>query len=88
MIATAIGLLWFLVGVAVLVAIVWFVFYGLKTILQIGIPERVEQIVWFIVLCLVLIGLLTVLAGGSIGGLRPFHAGIALPPAWLSARAA
>jgi len=88
MIATAIGLLWFMIGVAVLCAIVWFVFYGLRTVLGIGIPERVEQIVWFIVLCLVLIGLLTVLAGGSLGSFKPFHSALFLPPAWLPARAA
>lgn len=88
MIAIAINLLWFLVGVAVLCAIVYFVFYGLRTVLGIGIPDRVEQIVWFIVLCLVLIGLLTVLAGGSLGSIRPFHAALALPAAWAPARVA
>ena len=66
MIAIAINLLWLLIGVAVLCAIVYFVFYGLRTILGINIPERIEQIVWFIVLCLVLIALLTILAGGSL----------------------
>ncbi len=72
MLAIAISLLWFLIGAAVLCAIVAFVLYGIKTVLQIGIPARVEQAVWFIVLCLVLIGLLTILAGGSVGSIRPF----------------
>lgn len=66
MIAIAINLLWLLIGVAVLCAIVYFVFYGLRSVLGINIPERIEQIVWFIVLCLVLIALLTILAGGSL----------------------
>jgi hypothetical protein len=70
MVAIAIGLLWFLIGAAVLCGIVAFVFYGLKVIMQIAIPPRVEQVVWFIVLCLILIGLLTVLGGG---GLSSFH---------------
>jgi len=70
MIAIAINLLWLLIGVAVLCAIVYFVFYGLRTVLGINIPERIEQIVWFIVLCLVLIALLTILAGGSLSTLH------------------
>lgn len=71
MIAIAINLLWLLIGAAILCAIVAFVFYGLRTILQIGIPARVEQITWFIVLCLVLIALLTVLAGGGLSSMHP-----------------
>ena len=70
MIAIAINLLWLLIGVAVLCAIVYFVFYGLRTVLGINIPDRIEQIVWFIVLCLVLIALLTILAGGSLSTLH------------------
>ena len=71
MIAIAISLLWLLIGAAVLCAIVAFVFYGVRTILGIGIPARVEQIIWFIVLCLVLIAILTILGGGSLTSLHP-----------------
>lgn len=71
MVSIAIGLLWFLIGVAVLCGIVWFVLWGLKTMLQIAIPPRVEQVVWFIVLCLVLIGLLTIVSGGGITAFHP-----------------
>lgn len=86
MIGIAINLLWFLIGVAILCAIVYFVFYGLKTVLGIAIPARVEQIVWFIILCLALIALLTILAGGSVGSIRPFHAALPLSTAWASTR--
>ena len=71
MIAIAISLLWLLIGAAILCAIVAFVFYGLRTILNIGIPTRVEQIIWFIVLCLILIAVLTILGGGSLTSLHP-----------------
>jgi len=70
-IAIAISLLWLLIGAAILCAIVAFVFYGLRAILGIGIPARVEQITWFIVLCLVLIAILTILGGGSLTSLHP-----------------
>jgi hypothetical protein len=81
-IGIAISLLWFLIGIAILCAIVYFVFYALRTILGVAIPERVEQIVWFIVLCLALIAILTILAGGSLGGMRLPH--MSAMPVWSS----
>ncbi len=71
MLAIAINLLWLLIGAAVLCAIVAFVFYGLSTVMKITVPPRVEQAVWFIVLCLVLIALLTVLGGGAVTSMHP-----------------
>jgi len=68
MIQMAISLLWLLIGVIVLAVVVWLVLYGIKTIAGIPIPDRVEQAIWFIIAILVIIGLLTILAGGNIGG--------------------
>ena len=67
MLGLAIQLLWLLIGVVVLCAVIWVVLYGLTNVAGLPIPPRVEQAVWFIVLLLVIIALLTLLAGGSIG---------------------
>jgi hypothetical protein len=69
MIAMAISLLWMLLGLVVLCAIIWFVLYVVQQILGIAIPERVVQAIWLVVLILVVIAILTILAGGSIGGM-------------------
>ncbi len=65
MIEIAISLLWILIGVVVICAVIYFVFYVLKTVMEIPIPARVEQMVWLVVLILVVIALLTLLAGGG-----------------------
>jgi len=67
MIAIAISLLWLLIGIVVLCAVIYLVLYGIKTVAGLPIPQRIEQAIWFIVLILVIIGVLTILAGGSIG---------------------
>jgi len=72
MINLAIQILWLVIGIVCLAAIVWLVLYGINTFIY-RLPARVEQGIWFIVLCLVLIAILTLLAGGSIGPLRPFR---------------
>jgi len=69
MIALAIQILWLLIGVLVLCGIVWFALKVLKTFLP--IEPIIENTVWLIVLILVLIGVLTLLAGGSIGSIHP-----------------
>lgn len=71
MISTAITILWLLVGIIVLCGAVYLVLYGLKTILGVSLPARLEQGVWFVVLLLVIISVLSVLAGGS--GIAPFR---------------
>lgn len=65
MIGIAIQLLWILIGVVIICAVIYFVFYVLKSVMEIPIPARVEQMVWLIVLILVVIALLTLLAGGG-----------------------
>jgi hypothetical protein len=65
MIGIAIQLLWILIGVIIICAVIYFVFYVLKSVMAIPIPARVEQAVWLIVLILVMIALLTMLAGGG-----------------------
>jgi hypothetical protein len=68
MIAMAISLLWLLIGVIVLCAVIWLVIYGITNIAGVPIPERIIQAIWFVVAILIIIGILTILAGGSIGG--------------------
>jgi hypothetical protein len=65
MIGIAISLLWILIGVIVICAVIYFVFYVLRTVMAIPIPQRIEQAVWLIVLILVVIALLSLLAGGG-----------------------
>lgn len=68
MIGMAISVLWLLIGVVVLCAVIWLVLYVVQSVLGIAIPERVVQAIWLIVLLLIIIAVLTILAGGSIGG--------------------
>ena len=65
MIDIAISLLWILIGVIVICAVIYFVFWVLDTVMGIAIPERIKQAVWLIVLILVIIALLSLLAGGG-----------------------
>jgi hypothetical protein len=67
MIAIAIEVLWLLIGAICLAGVIWLVLYGIKNFIT-PIPDRIEQGIWFIVLLLIIIGALTLLAGGS---LRP-----------------
>jgi hypothetical protein len=73
MIGIAIQLLQLLIGVIVICAVIWFVFYVLRSVMGIAIPVRLEQMVWLIILILVLIALLSMIAGGSISS--GFHFG-------------
>ena len=66
MISLAVSVLWLLIGAIVLCVVIYLVLYGLKNIAGVPIPARVEQGIWFIVLILILIAVLTMLAGGSI----------------------
>jgi len=73
MIGIAIQLLQLLIGVIVICAVIWFVFYVLGQVMGIAIPVRLQQMIWLIVLILVIIALLSMVAGGSIGS--GFHFG-------------
>jgi hypothetical protein len=70
MIGMAISVLWLLLGVVVLCAVIWFALYVVQTVLGIAIPDRVVQAIWLVVLILVIIAILTIVAGGSIGGMN------------------
>jgi hypothetical protein len=73
MLAMAIQVLWLLIGVIVLGAIIWLAIYVIKKVIEPQtIPPKVEQAVWLVFLLLILIAVLTLLAGGSIGG---YHLG-------------
>lgn len=65
MMGLAINLLWFMLYVVCLCAVVALVLYGINTFVY-TLPELVVRGVWFIVLLLVLIALLTLLAGGGV----------------------
>lgn len=64
MINIAIEVLWLLIGAIVLAGVIWLVLYGIDNFIT-PIPDRIRQGIWFIVLLLIIIGALTLLAGGS-----------------------
>jgi hypothetical protein len=70
MLSLAIQLLWLLIYAVVLCGVVWLVIYGIKEFIY-PIPPRVEQAVWFVILLLIIIAVLTLLAGGSVMGVKP-----------------
>ena len=73
MLDIAIQLLWLLIGAIILCGVIYLVLYGIKEFIY-AIPPRVEQGIWFIVFLLIVIAVLTLLAGGSMGGMRlPLH---------------
>lgn len=65
MINIAIEVLWLLIGAICLAGVIYLVLYGIKNFIT-EIPPRIEQGIWFIVLLLIIIGALTLLAGGSL----------------------
>ncbi len=64
MVAIAISVLWFLIGLIVLCGIIYLAIYVIEQFVA-AIPEKVKQGVWVIVLLLALIALLTMLLGGG-----------------------
>lgn len=70
MIGLAIQGLWLLIGVIILCGVVYLILYGLKNIVGVPIPARVEQGIWFIIMILILIAVLTMLVGGG-GAMMP-----------------
>ena len=61
MIDLAISILWLALGIIVLLGVIWLLLYGIR--LFTPIPPRIEQLVWVVVLILILIGVLSLLAG-------------------------
>lgn len=82
MVAIALGILWFLIGLIILCGIVYLAIWVIEQFVT-AIPEKIKQGVWVIILLLALIALITVLMGGSIGGIRPFRMGLEMAPSWL-----
>ncbi len=74
MIDIAIGVLWFLVGLIVLCGIIYLAIWVIESFVY-PIPDQVKKGVWVIVLLIALIALLTLLAGGGLGHMRPFRVG-------------
>jgi hypothetical protein len=73
MVGIAIQLLQLLIGVIVICGVIWFVFYVLDTVMGITIPDKIKQGIWLIILILVLIAILSMIAGGSVSS--GFHFG-------------
>ena len=73
MINMAINILWLLIGIVVLCGAIWLVLYGIKNIIGMPVPPKVEQGIWFVVLILIIIAALTLLAGGTLGGWGLHH---------------
>jgi hypothetical protein len=70
MIDLAINILWLALGILILLGVVWLVLYAIK--IFVPVPQRIEQLVWVVILILCLIGVLSLLAGGG-GSLRVPH---------------
>jgi hypothetical protein len=64
MLAMAISVLWFLIGLIILCGIIYLAIWVIESFVT-QIPEKIKQGVWVIVLLLALIALLTVLVGGG-----------------------
>ncbi len=63
MIELAISILWLAIGIIVLGGVVYLLLLAIKQFID--IPANVEKAIWLIVLILILIGALTLLAGGG-----------------------
>lgn len=63
MIDLAISILWLLIGVIILLGVVWLALYVVRMFVE--IPSPVEKAIWVVVLILILIGVLSLLAGGG-----------------------
>jgi hypothetical protein len=64
MISLAIAILWLVISIIVLLGVIWIALYVVK--LFMAIPAPIEKAIWAIAFILVLIGALTLLAGGGI----------------------
>lgn len=69
MVALAISILWQAIGIICVCGCIYLLLYAIK--LFTAIPERIEQLIWVIVLILCLIYALTLLSGGG-AGVHPF----------------
>lgn len=66
MIALAISVLWFLIGLIILCGTIWGVMWVIEQFIM-PIPVQLKKAVWVIVLILAIIALLTALSGGGGG---------------------
>lgn len=70
LISLAISVLYFLIGLIIILGIVWLALYVVR--MFVPIPPMVEKAIWVVVLILILIALLSIVSGGG-GGLRSFR---------------
>jgi len=64
MVAIAINVLWFLIGLIILCGIIYLAIYVIENFVM-AIPEQVKRGIWVVVLLLALIALLTAVLGGG-----------------------
>jgi hypothetical protein len=67
MINLAVGILWLIIGIIVLGAVIWILLWAIRTfVAPAGLEPRIEQAIWAVFAILVLIYLLTAIAGGGL----------------------
>jgi hypothetical protein len=69
LISLSIDILWLALGIIILCGIIWVALWGVKQI--VAVPQPIERVIWAVVIILILIAILSMLAGG--GGLHPFR---------------
>jgi hypothetical protein len=83
LVSLAISILWLLIGIIIICGIVFLALYVVKMFMQ--VPAMVEKAVWVVVLILILIAVLSMLAGG---GVHSFRLGTGIPSLALAAYSA
>lgn len=63
LVSLAISILWFAIGVIIIVGVVWVALWGIRQVTP--IPAPIEKLIWAVVVILVLIAVLSLLAGGG-----------------------
>lgn len=64
LVALAISILWLLIGIVVIGLVVYFALKVVRSFVP-GLDPKIDQAVWTIVVILILIGVLSMLAGGG-----------------------
>lgn len=87
LIQLSIDILWLAIGIILLCGIIWVALWGVKQV--VAIPDPIEKVIWAVVIILILIAILSMLAGGgSIHSFRwPWHSQYLSGPAYTATAA-